>query len=65
MTSTNTKGSWGGGGVLPVAGDGDLSKTIKEDDCGTAGESKSVKPRGRAGEAVLARRGAACGSAIN
>ena len=41
MTSTNTKGSWGGGGVLPVynvAGDGDLSKTIKEDDCGTAGE---------------------------
>ena len=26
---------------------------------------KSVKPRGRAGEAVLARRGATCGPAIN
>ena len=60
MTSTNTESSWewGGGGVLPVynvAGGGDLSKTIKEDDCGTA--VRSVKPRGRTGEAELALRG--------
>ena len=50
----------GVGGVLPVynvAGGGDLSKTIKEDDCGTA--VRSVKPRGRTGEAELARRGEA------
>ena len=50
----------GGGGVLPVynvAGGGDLSKTIKEDDCGTA--VRSVKPRGRTGEAELALRGEA------